>query len=147
MSITVTANLVGGQFITDAEGDPIEVRNPAIDAVIGHVPAMGPSDVDAVIAAAVTGAQTWKKLGPIERGRILLDAAALIRQDAASLTELIVTEMGKTTAEARGEVGKAAEFFEYYGGLGRAAVRRADPRRPPRHVRACSGASRSASCC
>ena len=120
MSITVTANLVGGQFLTDAEGDPIEVRNPAIDAVIGHVPAMGPSDVDAVIGAAVAGAEAWKKIGPIERGRILLDAAALIRQDAASLADLIVTEMGKTTAEARGEVGKAAEFFEYYGGLGRA---------------------------
>ena len=28
--------------------------------------------------------------------------------------------MGKTLAEASGEVGKAADFFEYYGGLGRA---------------------------
>ncbi|MCR2784633.1 MULTISPECIES: aldehyde dehydrogenase family protein [unclassified Microbacterium] len=120
MSITVEANLVAGRFTTDAAGDPIEVRNPADDSVVGHVPAMGPADVDAVLTAAVAGARTWRATGHIERGRVLLNAAALIRDDADALTDLIVAEMGKTTAEARGEVGKAAEFFEYYGGMGRA---------------------------
>lgn len=120
MSTTVTPNLVEGAFTADAAGDPIEVRNPANGDLVGRIPAMGPSDVDAVLDAATRGAKTWRAAGPIERGRVLLDAAALIRQDAASLTALIVAEMGKTTAEARGEVGKTAEFFEYYGGLGRA---------------------------
>ncbi|MFE5407561.1 aldehyde dehydrogenase family protein [Microbacterium sp. NPDC056569] len=120
MSNTVSPNLVEGRFSTDASGDPIEVRDPATGDLVGLVPGMGPVDVDAVLDAAVRGARTWRATGPIERGRVLLDAAALIRKDAADLTALIVTEMGKTTAEARGEVGKAAEFFEYYGGLGRA---------------------------
>ena len=120
MSTTVTPNLVEGRFSTDASGDAIEVRDPASGDLVGLVPAMGPTEVDAVLDAAVRGAKGWRATGPIERGRVLLDAAALIRQDAADLTALIVAEMGKTTAEARGEVGKAAEFFEYYGGLGRA---------------------------
>lgn len=121
MSTTIEANLVGGRFTSEAAGDPIEVRNPANGDLVGRVPAMDASDVDAVFSAAVHGAATWRRTGPIERGRVLLDAAALIRQDAGSLTELIVAEMGKTTAEARGEVGKTAEFFEYYGGIGRAS--------------------------
>ncbi|MFT4210644.1 MAG: aldehyde dehydrogenase family protein [Microbacterium sp.] len=119
MSISVEANLVGGRFTTEATGDPIEVRNPADDTVIGHVPGMGPADVDAVLNAALEGARAWRRTGPIERGRVLLNAAALIRADADDLAALIVTEMGKTTTEARGEVGKTAEFFEYYGGMGR----------------------------
>lgn len=119
MSITVEANLVGGQFVTHAAGEPIEVRNPANDDVIGHVPAMDAADVDAVIAAAVDGAKRWKATGPLARGRIMLDAAALIRAEAPGLVELIVSEMGKTRAEATGEVGKTAEFFEYYGSVGR----------------------------
>jgi len=119
VSITVEANLVGGRFTADAAGEPIAVRDPATDEVIGHVPAMGASDVDAVIAAAVAGAKTWRNTGPLARGRILLDAATLIRAEAAELIEVIVAEMGKTRAEATGEVGKTAEFFEYYGGIGR----------------------------
>ena len=119
MSITVEANLVGGRFTADAAGAPIEVRNPANDEVVGHVPSMGPADVDAVISAAVDGAKVWKRTGQLARGRILLDAAALIRAEAPDLVEVIVAEMGKTRAEATGEVGKAAEFFEYYGGIGR----------------------------
>ncbi|WP_251453897.1 aldehyde dehydrogenase family protein [Microbacterium sp. Marseille-Q6648] len=120
MSTNVEPNLVGGRFTIDAAGEPIEVRDPATGALVGRVPAMDASDVDAVLTAAVQGARTWRTTGQLDRGRVLLDAAALIRQDAASLAELIVTEMGKTLAEARGEVGKAAEFFEFYGGLGRA---------------------------
>lgn len=119
MSITVEANLVSGQFVTTAAGEPIEVRDPATDEVIGRVPAMGPADVEAVIAAAVQGSKIWKATGPLARGRVMLDAAALIRAEAPALVELIVTEMGKTRAEATGEVGKTAEFFEYYGGIGR----------------------------
>lgn len=119
MSITVAANLVDGRFTTAAAGEPIEVRNPADDTVVGHVPAMGPADLDAVFTAAVAGARTWRTTDPIARGRILLDAAALIRAEAPELVETIVAEMGKTTAEATGEVGKTAEFFEYYGGMGR----------------------------
>ncbi|MCC2033268.1 aldehyde dehydrogenase [Microbacterium sp. BWT-G7] len=116
----VEANLVGGRFTAEASGEPLEVRNPANGELVGRVPAMAASDLDAVLDAAVAGARTWRATGSIERGRILLEAAALIRQDAASLTELIVAEMGKTVLEARGEVGKTAEFFEYYGGFGRA---------------------------
>ncbi|GAA1704611.1 aldehyde dehydrogenase family protein [Microbacterium sediminicola] len=119
MSITVEANLVGGRLTTEGSGDPIPVLNPADYSVIGHVPAMGAADVDVVLDAAVAGAKTWRSTGPIARGRVLLDAAALIRAEAAELAELIVSEMGKTRAEATGEVGKAAEFFEYYGGMGR----------------------------
>jgi len=119
VSITIESNLVGGRFSTDATGDPIAVLNPATGDVVGHVPAMGPVEVDAVIAAAVEGAKVWKKTGQLARGRVLLDAAALIRAESADLVEVIIAEMGKTRAEATGEVGKTAEFFEYYGSLGR----------------------------
>ncbi len=119
MSITIESNLVGGRFTAEAAGEPIEVRNPANDEIVGIVPAMDAADVDTVLSAAVAGAETWKGTNQIERGRVLLEAARLIREEAESLRDLIVREMGKTTAEATGEVGKTAEFFEYYGGMGR----------------------------
>ena len=56
----------------------------------------------------------------MDRGRVLLRAAQLLRDRQDDLSRTLTLEMGKTLAEARGEVGKAADFFEYYGGLGRA---------------------------
>ena len=71
----------------------------------------------------------------MDRGRVLLRAAQLLRDRRDELSRTLTLEMGKTLAEAGGEVGKAADFFEYYGGLGRAdRGRPALPREPGRDV-------------
>ncbi|MCP9002050.1 aldehyde dehydrogenase family protein [Pseudarthrobacter sp. RMG13] len=122
MTYGLVKNLVNGGFADAAAGGTIDVTNPATnDAVIAQVPAMTPSDLDSVFAAAEAGAKVWKGIGHLERGRILIEASRLIRARCSELVNVIVTEMGKTQAEATGEVGKSAEFFEYYGGLARAS--------------------------
>ena len=113
-------NLVGGEFVVAMNGGVIDVLNPATAGdLVGQVPAMTAPDLDAVFVAAEAGVRSWRATGPIDRGRILLEAARLLRVETAELASVIVAEMGKTRAEATGEVGKAADFFEYYGGLGR----------------------------
>lgn len=113
-------NLVNGEFVEASTSERIDVFNPARpDQKVGSVPSMPKEDLERVFAAATAGAATWKKTGSLERGKILLRAAELIRDRKDDLVSTIVTEMGKTTAEATGEVGKTAEFFEYYGSMGR----------------------------
>jgi acyl-CoA reductase-like NAD-dependent aldehyde dehydrogenase len=120
MSADVTLNLVGGQFVSARSGATIDVMDPASTTNrVGRVPAMDRDDLAAVFDAAEVGAKSWRAIGHLARGRILIDAADLIRADAANLTSIIVSEMGKTRAEASGEVGKAAEFFEYFGAMAR----------------------------
>jgi acyl-CoA reductase-like NAD-dependent aldehyde dehydrogenase len=120
MSYGLVKNLVAGDFVVASSGAMLDVVDPSTDGgIVGQVPAMGPADLVEVFDSAERGARTWRATGQIERGRVLLTAATLIRQDADALTDVIVTEMGKTRAEASGEVGKAAEFFEYYGALAR----------------------------
>ncbi|MBS1677658.1 MAG: aldehyde dehydrogenase [Actinobacteria bacterium] len=113
-------NLVGGEW-RDAPGS-IDVLDPADERqVVATVPAMGAAEVDAVYAAATAGAATWRATSTVDRGRVLLRTAGLLRERAPEIARTLTREMGKTLAEASGEVGKAADFFEYYGGLGRAA--------------------------
>ena len=121
MTVRVESNLIGGAFVADTRGGTIPVTDPATGATIGEVPAMTAEDLEPVLAAAVAGAATWRSTGAIARGRVLFRLAELIRAEAAELAALIVAENGKTLAEATGEVGKAAEFFEYYAGFGRSA--------------------------
>lgn len=120
MNTQLTGNLVGGEILERGSDDPIEVRNPAdLRIVVGHVPAMGPKEVEEVFAAAGRGATTWRSTGHIARGEVLRDASLRLRAESDRLAELIVREMGKTLAEARVEVTKAADFFEYFAGLSR----------------------------
>jgi len=120
MTYGLLKNLVNGEFVASASGAELPVYNPATASeIIGAVPAMTSEEVAQVFSAAKAGAKVWKKANPLQRGRVLLNAAALIRERSDELAALIVAEMGKTLAEATGEVGKTAEFFEYYGGMGR----------------------------
>lgn len=118
--MSITGNLVAGSFVGTDTTDTLDVTNPA-DArqTVGQVPAMTMLDVAVVYDAAKRGAQSWRETSPIVRGEVLRAAAGRIRAEAPALAHLIVREMGKTFAEASVEVTKAADFFDYFGGLGR----------------------------
>src|SRR5207344_3670988 len=57
---------------------------------------------------------SWASTPPRERGEILRTAFSLITERADDFAHLMSLEMGKTVAEARGEVGYGAEFFRWY---------------------------------
>jgi acyl-CoA reductase-like NAD-dependent aldehyde dehydrogenase len=100
--------------------DRLEVLDPSdLREVVGSVPRMTAADVQAMFAAAAEGAVEWARTSSVNRGRILLQAAAIVRERQGEIARVLTREMGKTLAEATGEVGKTADFFEYYGGIGR----------------------------
>ncbi len=116
-------NLVAGEWRAAAGDEWLEVFDPADrEHLVGAVPAMAAADVEAVFDAARAAATQWARTPSIQRGRILLRGATLLRERRADIARTITLEMGKTLAEATGEVAKAADFFEYYGGLGRRAT-------------------------
>lgn len=114
-------NLVGGRFAEAADGHVLEVLDPSTGEPVGEVPAMTEGDLAAVFDAAAAGAATWRATDSIARGAVLARAARLLRERADEFADLIRRELGKTAAEALGEATKAADFFEYYAGFGRAS--------------------------
>ena len=112
-------NLVGGQWLSSPEH--LEVRNPAdTRELVATVPSMDaractpPSTPPSKAATPGEGRARWTADVSFSAPP---SSSATVRTSSAGRLTL---EMGKTLAEARGEVGKAADFFEYYGGLGRA---------------------------
>lgn len=120
-SVSVTyANLVGGRWLEPTADRWFEDKSPAnVDDVIGRLPLMTADDVHAACRAAADAASGWRRLGRYGRGRILARAATVIRERADGLSRDITREMGKVLREARGEVERAADFFEYYAVFGR----------------------------
>ncbi|KJE23322.1 NAD-dependent aldehyde dehydrogenase [Frankia torreyi] len=113
--------LVAGAWDAGAHGAWIPVLDPAdLRHIVARVPALDGADIARTYDAAEAGARAWRAAGALERGTVLLRAAGLLRDRAADIAHDLVLEMGKTLAEATGEVAKAADFFEYYGSLARA---------------------------
>jgi acyl-CoA reductase-like NAD-dependent aldehyde dehydrogenase len=73
-------------------------------------------DVDRAVVSARRGFEAWRRLRPVERGRILAKAAELILAQSDRLAVIEALDSGKTLAEARGDIRGAARLFEYYGG-------------------------------
>jgi alpha-ketoglutaric semialdehyde dehydrogenase len=116
-------NLVGGEWVGSGSDEWISVLDPAdLRRTVAEVPAMDADEVAETYRAASTGQQAWGALSAIARGRVLLRAAAMLRERKTELAALITAEMGKTLIEAQIEVDKSADFFEYYGALSRLEV-------------------------
>lgn len=117
----VYENLIGGRWIGPTGDRRFERKNPAdVTETIGTFPALGSEDADDIVDAALGGLAEWRTMKVLDRGRVLLQAAALLRERLDEIARDLTREMGKTLAEATAETSAAAAFFEYNGGLARA---------------------------
>ena len=87
--------------------------------------------MDEAIAAAAKGFELWRRVSPVERGRVLRRAADGIRARRDHLAWLMTSEMGKPYAETRKDVETAAEMFEWAAEEGRRSYGRVIPPRTP----------------
>ena len=119
---------IGGAWRRAAEGQP--VLNPADESVIGMVPVASRSDLDAALAAAADGFRTWSKTSPAKRAEVMLRAARLMRERIEEIAYAITLEHGKPIAQARLEVIRGCEFFEWDAAEGQRTYGRVIPSEP-----------------
>ena len=106
--------LVGGEWV-DAEGAAtFDVHNPADGSVLTSVADATPADGERALAAAADAQREWRATEPRVRGEILRSAFELLTERADDFARLMTLEMGKTLAEAKGEVAYGAEFFRWF---------------------------------
>jgi succinate-semialdehyde dehydrogenase/glutarate-semialdehyde dehydrogenase len=120
---------IDGKWRTGEGRDTQPVLNPATEAVLGELPHAGEADLDEALTSSARGYEQWRKVSPLDRGRILLKAAALIRERSEQIAGLITLELGKPIAESRLEVETAAGMFDWNAEEGRRAYGRVIPSR------------------
>jgi len=98
-------------------GDGIPLVDPSTGAAFGELRAGDLQDVEEAVAEACRAAPAWASTAPLERGRVCLRVAELLRSRLDSLTALLVRDAGLPLGLARRDVEVAARYFEYYGGL------------------------------
>src|SRR5260221_1355974 len=82
--------------------------------VIGEWQAAGADGADAVVGRAIDAARTWADTPGATRAKALSDAASALEQARADITDLVIRDVGKPAAEARGEVARALATLLHY---------------------------------
>ena len=97
-------------------GDDLPVLNPATEEEIGRLPHASEKDLDDALNAAEKGFKAWSAAAPVDRANVLLKAAALMRERQEEIATAITSEHGKPIGQARLEVIRGCEFFEWDAG-------------------------------
>ena len=119
---------IAGAWGKSAQRQPI--LNPADESIIGEVPIASMSDLSAATAAAVDGFRIWSKTSPAKRAEVMLKAAALMRERTDEIARAITLEHGKPISQARLEVVRGCEFFEWDAAEGQRTYGRVIPSEP-----------------
>src|SRR5216110_2477819 len=121
-------NFIAGEWVAPATGAYFENRNPADrDDVIGCFPRSGPEDVKRAVAAAQRGFAQWSKTPAPLRGDVLHRVGDLLVQRKDEIARAMTREMGKVSAETRGDVQEGIDTAFYAHTEGRRLFGRTVP--------------------
>ncbi|MDH6128895.1 aldehyde dehydrogenase family protein [Kitasatospora sp. GP82] len=96
------------------EPDLFQVVNPATEEVIETVAMATVAETDAAIARAKAAFDSWRRVAPADRARLLRAFAAAVDSDLENLAQLEIANAGHTVGNARWEAGNARDVIEYY---------------------------------
>jgi malonate-semialdehyde dehydrogenase (acetylating) / methylmalonate-semialdehyde dehydrogenase len=106
------ANYFGGMWHAVAGVDTLDDVDPATGEVAALVPLSGARQVGEAVEAARAAQPGWRAVPPQRRARALLALRAGLERRREELVALVSADMGKTLADADGEVGRGIESVE-----------------------------------
>ena len=109
--------LIDGQWVSGAQ--QIEVTNPANGQRIATVPRLGAEQTSHAIEAANRAWPAWRARTAKDRTAVLKRWFELMIANQDDLACIMTAEQGKPLAEARGEIGYAASFIEWFAEEGK----------------------------
>ena len=104
---------INGKWQSSSSNETYDVINPATEEVIGKASKANNKDVQMALKSAEKGLEIWRNTSPWERSKIIRRISELIRKKSDVLSKWLTMEVGKPISESPGEVGGAADIFEW----------------------------------
>jgi acyl-CoA reductase-like NAD-dependent aldehyde dehydrogenase len=92
------------------------VLNPSTEDVVARIPLASLEETDEAIARAHAAFDSWRRIAPGDRARLLLAFASLVDSHIDELAALEVRNSGHTIGNARWEAGNVRDVLQYYAG-------------------------------
>lgn len=106
---------IGGMLRAGA-GDAVEIVDPVTGRLLYAYADAGAEAARRAVEAAANAATGWAARSGAQRGRIMQAVAQAVLSAADDLARLEAVSAGKPIRDARVEVARVAEMFEYYAG-------------------------------
>lgn len=104
--------LVGGEWKDTTSGVYYEITDSSTGEVMAEAPRCTLEEVDAAVEAAAAAYPAWRDTPITKRVQVMFALKGLMEENLHDVAMLLATEMGKSYAEARGDVLKAIEVVE-----------------------------------
>jgi succinate-semialdehyde dehydrogenase/glutarate-semialdehyde dehydrogenase len=104
---------IDGKWQKSSGGETYDVINPATEEIIGKASKANSEDIQKALKSAEKGLKIWRDTSPWERAKIIRKISELMREKADVLSKWMTLEVGKPLSEGVGEVGGAADIFEW----------------------------------
>lgn len=105
-------NFIGGHFVEDNH-PTLDVISPIDGRHLTTLPLSVKESLDSAVTAAKAAFPAWSALTIRERVQVFYKFRALLEENMEELSQLVVTENGKTYDEAQAEVLKGMELCEF----------------------------------
>jgi malonate-semialdehyde dehydrogenase (acetylating) / methylmalonate-semialdehyde dehydrogenase len=103
---------VGGEWRESRTSEWYPITNSSTGEVMAEAPRCTADEVDGAVAAAAEAFPAWRDTPLPQRVQVMFRLKERLEANLHELAVLLSTEMGKTYAEARGDVLKAIEVVE-----------------------------------
>ena len=111
----VRALYLAGEW--DAGMGTMAVHNPADGSLLGHIALAGPGELDRAVHAAQAAQRDWAQTRPLQRTRLMREAAAIVRAHAQELALLDARDSGNPLKGMLFDVELGATLMEFFAGL------------------------------
>lgn len=92
--------------------------NPANNIPLGEVCQANEEDLEAAVNSSEKAFKTWRTRTGVERGRVLLKAAHVLRSRLEKIALIETRDVGKPISESLAvDISSAADALEYFGGI------------------------------
>ena len=105
---------IDGDWTPASDGAKIDIINPADGKKIDTIPVATKDDLDRALESADRAWRSWKEVDVWTRSRSIRRGSDIIKERKEEIAAVLTEEQGKPTAEAMGEIGAAAEQFDWY---------------------------------
>lgn len=112
-SVPLIGSLIGGKTVADPAATVTDVFDPATGEVTGRVAHAAPELVDEAVRLATDAWRTaWREASQKDRFAVLMRLRELLLAHRGQFVDLIVSEHGKSAADADGEFARALDGLD-----------------------------------
>lgn len=110
---------IDGEEVAARSGETLDVENPATGGTVFVVARGTEPDIESAVAAARRAADggPWPTMHPRERGRILREAARILRERRAEIGEVETLSVGRPLREMVQQAGRAPDWLDFFASV------------------------------